>query len=227
MKQLTTRAVVPQQVAIMPIPEQVLFPGFPQPFPVFEGRYMAMLADLVKVRPEERWVAVPQMRSAYGNHYRGRPAFHAITTIGRVVGARQMGEGHAEMTVMGVTRVQLVEVQSQHPYRMASCEVVSDIEQPPERVRTEVERLIQASVDLMTTLGPLAEGLEGLLRDREDPQALVYRLASVLIHEPERRRALLEDLSLPRRVDTILDAMTDLMSMAAMASIARNGEVAA
>jgi len=210
-----TTLELPSEVPIVPVPEHVLLPGFPQPYPVFESRYMAMLGDLAKLRTEDRWVAVPRMVSRYGAHYRGKPEFYATATIGRVVQARRTGDGHAEMTIMGEARVHLDEVPSDRPYRKASARLIPDAPCSPAEERLQLDRLLQASVDLMNVLGPLAQGLDALLKDRTEPGRLLYRVASVLIHDPDRRMPLLEELKLSTRVDVVLDAMTDLMTMAA------------
>ena len=77
---------IPQEVPLFPVPEHVLLPGFPQPYPIFESRYMVMLGDLAKLRIKDRWIAVPRMVASYGSHYRGRPQCHSLAVLGQVVG---------------------------------------------------------------------------------------------------------------------------------------------
>ena len=219
--------IIPQDIPLFPVPEHVLLPGFPQPYPVFESRYMVLLGELGRLRAKDRWIAVPRMVARHGSHYRGRPEFHPVATLGRVVGVRHIREQHVEMTVMGCARVRLEEVKSDKPYRKSRCELIPDLPCPDEEIQRQVERLLQASVDLMNVLGPLAKGLEGLLEKRSEPRMLLYRLATVLLSDPDRRQALLEELSFHKRVDVVLDAMTDLMTTAVVSPLPKKDLAAA
>ena len=116
---------------------------------------------------------------------------------------------------MGHSRVHLDEVRSARPYRKAAVSLIADVGSTPDQDRAQLGRVIQASVDLMTVLGPMAQGLDALLKDKAEPGRLLYRLATVLIHDPDRRFSLLVERSFEVRVDIVLDAMTDLMTMAA------------
>lgn len=50
---------LPDLLPLFPLPGHVLLPGLAVPFRIFEPRYRALVRDLLAVRAERRWLAVP------------------------------------------------------------------------------------------------------------------------------------------------------------------------
>ncbi len=99
----------------------VLFPGVPLPLRVFEDRYLRMLRDRVANDPVFG-IALIEPGSGMG----GQPTFHQVGTTARLVSLNVMGDGVADIVVVGGRRIVLSEGDWARGYAIADADELPD-----------------------------------------------------------------------------------------------------
>ena len=195
-------APAPDLLPLFPLPDQVLLPGVPAPFRIFEPRYLALIADLKQLPEDERWLAVPRLARGWENNYEGNPAFHPVVAPARLVHVRDLAQGQYLIVVQGEGRVVLSEETSHLPYRIARSEPLPDepAEMPAAALAGAVDHLITRVRLLARRNGAAAEQIDQLAAAIGPGPELIERLAAVLITDPDVRQSYLECLTLDGRV---------------------------
>lgn len=187
-------ATSPDLLPLFPLPDQVLLPGMPTPFRVFEPRYRALVADLQALAEDERWLAIPRLAPGWQSDYEGAPAFCPVVAPARVVHIRDLPLGHYLIVVQGEGRAVLSEQPSQRPYRLARSTPLPD--EPAEMGEEELAGAIGGLIARVRLLarrnGAAAEQIDQLVAGLGPGPALIERLAAVLISEPDVRQSYLE-----------------------------------
>lgn len=203
---------VPELIRLFPLPGHVLLPSVPAPYRVFEPRYVTLVDDLLALKDDERWIAIPELVSG-ADAAQHAPAFHPVATAGTVSDVRPLDNGQYFIVVHGRLRVTLSEVESDHPYRLAHARVWPDSsEADPTRVRERLATIRQLALGLIRNVGPAAKPL-GELVAVEDPDDLVWRLGSAVLPGPDSKRSLLRARSLERRLDIVEDALAGALAL--------------
>lgn len=187
-------ATPPDLLPLFPLPDHVLLPGVPAPFRIFEPRYRALVADLKQLPEDERWLAIPRLARGWEGDYDGAPAFCPVVAPARVVHVRDLPQDQFLIVVQGEGRVALSEEASQRTYRLARAVALPD--EPAEMTATDlvsaVDHLIVRVRLLAKRTGAAAEQIDQLVAGIGPSQALIDRLAAVLISEPDVRQSYLE-----------------------------------
>ena len=177
-------------VPVFPLPNAVLFPHTRLPLHVFEPRYRAMVRDATA---GEGLIAVALLCPGFEEDYEGSPAYHPVGTVGRVEELERLPDGRFNLTLVGMERVELQEIPSEKPYRIARAT------RRPERVVDEsAPGLLEAKLDLMASQGYLLRELAeasvpGIILDERLPfETAVNGACANLPVEPHLRQELLE-----------------------------------
>ena len=114
-------------IPIFPLPQVVLFPEAVLPLHVFEPRYRAMLQVCLASHGA---LAVAQLVGGEDEH--GRPRIASIAGGGVVVEHQALGDGRANIVVLGRARLKLDELDpdGSRPYRVARATVLEDLPVP-------------------------------------------------------------------------------------------------
>ncbi len=183
---------VPELLPLFPLPDQVLLPGLPARFRIFEPRYRALAGDLLKSADGERWLAIPRLKPGWEGSYEGSPAIQPIAAaaLARRIEPQDNGEYH--ILVEGIVPCELAEVPSPDAYRLARARVLDDLPEP----RESLDSGMQVLLDQLASLGDRIElrppELAHLLAASTGHAQLVYRLGALLLSVPDERQELLE-----------------------------------
>ena len=109
---------LPDEVAVMPLPNAILFPRVLLPLYIFEPRYRKMLTDSLA---GERMFAVALMRDAGAGHQKARQPYN-IAGVGLIRTCVGRPDGTSNLVLEGVTRVRVCEYVRTRPYRVARIE---------------------------------------------------------------------------------------------------------
>lgn len=205
----------PDEIPLFPLPDHVLLPGVPVPYRVFEPRYTRLVQDLLERPPAKRWLAVPRLAGDWESDYGGQPGFHPIAVAARLARWRPDNDGEFVIAVEGVTRCILEEVVSAHPYRMARARAFPDRDAgagPTAQLRERLAEIDQGLLTLCGLLPSVVESVDAFMRDRTNPSLRLYRLAALLVPEPDDRQRLLELPEFAGRADYFFDRLTDLLA---------------
>ncbi|MCU0254135.1 MAG: LON peptidase substrate-binding domain-containing protein [Acidobacteria bacterium] len=208
---------LPERVPLFPLPDHVFLPGVPVPYRIFEPRYRALVRDLLKSPPPERWLAIPRLSPGWRvEEYDGAPAFDPIATIGQVIHCAPLPGGEFHIVVQGITRVSLEELPSAAAYRIARPEPYED---EPEDAATRATRATVADAVAQSTrmlaqmIGPPADELARLAGERGDEERWIFNLGSVLLSDADERHRFLASRSAAQRLDLLLGQLATLLHL--------------
>lgn len=106
---------LPEQIAVMPLPNAILFPRVLLPLYIFEPRYKKMLADCLAA---DRMFAVALLRKGWEKQG-PNPAPYPVATVGVIRTCVGRADGTSNLILEGVARVRLCQYVKQRPYRVA------------------------------------------------------------------------------------------------------------
>ena len=205
-------------VPLFPLPGVALFPGCVMPLRVFEPRYLKMLEDAMAA---ERLIGMAHLKDPAdlppGTLITTLPPIHDVMGVGTVVAHEPQDDGTINIAVLGQARVRLVEELPHQPYRIARVEKLGDqIPRTPELRRhldSSRDEMLLAAWSLIgrTLEGDAAKQLESVLRDNPEPGAASDLLASVYVHHPGLKQALLENVDVLKRTHLITSVLGKLL----------------
>lgn len=180
-------------VPLFPLPQTTLFPRVKLPFYVFEPRYRAMLAAALD---GDGLIAVPMLRGDGRTTLEGRPAFHDVFGVGRVLDYETHDDGTSHIELLGVGRARAVEETPTSPYRSARLAVLADVDPSPADARS-LRGDLQAAFGRLERLGMSPEAKKSLdelfARSGDDCAFLVNVMTTVVVGNPAVRQSLLEE----------------------------------
>lgn len=187
---------LPDEVAVMTLPNVTLFPQALLPLRIFEPRYRAMLRDALDTHRlfAVAGLDVKRMASAFEPPYR-------IATLGIVRASQEQEDGTSNLLLQGITRVEFIDIVSETPYRRVRIRALpsdpgaSDAENARQRAR--LSRLISTRFRLS---GDGSTELTKFLRSIDDPEVFTDLTAFNLCEDARLKQRLLETLSVRDRL---------------------------
>ena len=134
-------------VPLFPLPETVFFPRTVLLLHIFEPRYREMLSHALD---GDQLLAPVLLRPGYESDYEGRPSVHAVTSMGKVARAVRFPDGRANIALVGLTRVRIVEeLPPDQSFRLARVEVIAEdetasLEASRPALAGEIDELVKA-----------------------------------------------------------------------------------
>ncbi|GAB5558580.1 MAG: LON peptidase substrate-binding domain-containing protein [Synoicihabitans sp.] len=197
-----TEIVVPDEIAVMTLPNVAFFPQALMPLHIFEPRYRQMLSSVLS---SHRIFAVAGLHpDSDPSEERGQ----RIATAGIVRACNQNDDGTSNLLLQGLTRVKCEAVVQEEPYRVIRIKTLSsetsDDEESRRRLRTRIQRLLT----LRRQLGaPSPEGFTQFLKSVEDSDAFIDLAAFTLCENPALKQRLLETLNVEERLRIYGDSL--------------------
>lgn len=190
----TTRPFeLPRKMPVMVLDHVCLLPGGVRPLFIFEERYRQMLDHAL--RTDRMFGIVEQRRDG-----RFRPVFCACLVAASVLAA----DGTSRLILHGVQRVRITGWAQETPFRIAEIEPVVTQHGTGE----EAARLAAEVLDLLehAQMPEAPENLQMLkkLLTNKSPEQVCDLVASVVVKRFVVQRSILEEVSLPRRFDTLI-----------------------
>jgi Lon protease-like protein len=197
-------ADLPETIPIFPLPGALLLPRARLPLNIFEPRYLAMLDDTLKTT--HRLVGMIQPVVVAEGSSEGR--LHHIGCAGRVTALQETEDGRYLITLSGVCRFRIAEVQEGFtPYLRARAEWASF-----ERDLGRAEKDPGFDRDAFLTVlarffdsAQLSSDWDSL--KEADVELLVSSLSILCPFDPEEKQALLEAPTLTERRETLVTLM--------------------
>jgi Lon protease-like protein len=109
---------------LFPLPNLVLYPHVMQPLHIFEERYREMLEDALA---GDRLITMALLEPGWEADYDSRPPIAPYGCLGKVVAHHRLDDGHYNVLLLGVERVQITEeLDPLRSFRQAKVEIVED-----------------------------------------------------------------------------------------------------
>jgi Lon protease-like protein len=147
-------------VPMFPLPDFFLFPGAVAPLHIFEPRYRRMINDLLD--SAGRLVLVAYRPD--GPRTEAGPEVMDVGGLGEIVHHETLADGRFLIWVLGLGRVEVSEVPSDRPYRLADARLVAD--EQPDAAGTADATVAELTPRLMRAIeerAPRGQKLEGEL----------------------------------------------------------------
>lgn len=194
--------MVPDEIAVMTLPEVAFFPQALMPLHIFEPRYRQMLKTVLS---SHRIFAIAGMRTDADP---SEEQAQRIATAGIVRACNLNSDGTSNLLLQGLTRVEIVGTVSDTPYRTIRIKTLSSVpgatESENSKLRHRVERLIALKSQLG---GIMPKGFAQFLKTIEDPDAFVDLAAFTLCESAFLKQRLLETLDVKERLEIFGQAL--------------------
>ena len=188
--------MVPDEIAVMTLPEVTFFPQALMPLHIFETRYRQMLKTVLATH---RIFAVAGLRPDADPSE--EPA-QRIATAGIVRACNLNHDGTSNLLIQGLTRVEILGTVSEIPYRTIRVKTLASIAgataSENSKLRHRVERLIALKRQLG---GVMPQGFTQFLKTVNDPEAFIDLAVFTLCDNPDLKQRLLETLDVKKRLE--------------------------
>jgi len=157
-------ATLPPQIApLFPLPKVFLYPNVVMPLHIFEPRYRQMIEDLLDRRG---WLVISPIRAGHETDAAGNPPVYPVGGLGEIVKHQRQPDGRFLISLAGLGRVHIQEVESDRLYRKVRFEPMQEVlpaGEDDERLRDELRKAIVERSDAFSDLpqelpiGPLID----------------------------------------------------------------------
>ncbi|MGB0035643.1 MAG: endopeptidase La [Candidatus Acidiferrales bacterium] len=196
----------PQEVAVLPVRDTVLFPGAVMPLPVGRESSLALLNSL---EGDEKLLGVvaqldPRVENPTGTD------LHNVGTLAKVHKMVRMPNGNIVAFLEGLHRIRVVEVLGLKPFLRARIEEQLDLENQRDAELTALERNVQELFrDVVARSPQLSDDLQHEVMGIDSPGRLADFVASTLPSlNTMVRQELLETFSVRRRLETLINELS-------------------
>jgi len=200
---------LPVTIPLFPLSGALLLPRARLPLNIFEPRYLAMLEDVLK--SSHRLIGMVQPLEAPSDN--GSPRLHRVGCAGRVVAFSETKDGRYRITLGGVSRFRLSELQQGFtPYMRGDADWsgfhrdLGDEEKDPTLERPEFFDLL-GRFFRATGLNSDWSSLE-----TTDNEMLINSLSMLCPFDVEDKQALLEAPTLVQRRETLVSLINFAMA---------------
>jgi ATP-dependent Lon protease len=128
-------------VPLFPLSKVFLYPGVIMPLHIFEPRYRQMVDDLLD---RQGWLVISSIVDGHEQDAEGTPPVYGVAGLGEIVRHTSLPDGRYLVTLAGLARVRIEEVESEHAYRQVRFEPLREVPPPEEEAEALSERLRQA-----------------------------------------------------------------------------------
>jgi Lon protease-like protein len=197
--------ILPDQVAIMPLPGAVLFPHALLPLYIFEPRYRHMLDHALH---HHRMFCVTLIKPSCVEWHEPEDFFH-LATVGLIRACVGCGDGTSNLILQGLQRVRFASFEQQTPFPIAKIDVVES--RGVQTVETEAlgEKVLELYTKLKRDGRRLPAKVDRYLSQLNDLEMLADLVASTFINDPLRRQGVLEEIVLNQRLRLIIQYVRD------------------
>ena len=198
--------VVPEELAILPVRDTVLFPGAVMPLPVGRESSLALLDSLEG--PEKLLGVVaqldPRVELPTGTD------LHGVGTLAKVHKMVRMPNGNVVAFLEGLGRLRVLEVIGLKPFLRARVENQPDLEDQSDAELTALERNVQELFREVVARSPqLSDDLQTEAASMDSPARLADFVASTLPSlNTMVRQELLETFSVRKRLEILINELS-------------------
>ncbi len=200
------------RLKVLPLAGIVLFPGTPAPLQPSEPRQRALITDALA---GDRVLAVATPLS---DEDAEDAPLHPIAAVGVIEHDQPLPDGSHPVLFRAVARVRLVaELGDGARYRQFTAELLRDLVEPGDAVALAARRsALEATLFQLSTVLPAGSKARWLAVNAAriaSPGALADVVAAAVLSHPLRRRAVLDELDVARRLDLVTGEIASFVHM--------------
>jgi len=192
---------LPKQIAVMPLPNAILFPRVLLPLYIFEPRYKQMLADCLN---GERMFAVALLRKGWEKEGHN-PTPHPIAGIGVIRTCVARPDGSANVILEGVARVRIIEYVKLRPYRVARVEPLKGSDDTAGTTGEPLLKMVTQLAKARARMGAkLPKSVLTALRSVKNTEYLSDLVSYTVLDDYYDKQAMLETLDADERLEKLV-----------------------
>jgi len=195
---------LPDTIPIFPLDDAMLFPDMAVPLRIFEPRYRAMVADVLK---GNRIIGMVQLRPGYEADYERSPSIFPFGVAGVITDIEMQPNGEYTLVLQAFAKFRVTREEAHQPYRLAHVTAISETVPDRDRAALHAQRERLAAI-LSTAGGQL--GFRKIPDGISDEQYVNGVSQFVLIDSLDRQRLLEQDNALSR-VGVLLELIDRLL----------------
>jgi ATP-dependent Lon protease len=181
----------------------VLFPQAMMPLRIFEERYKTMLTDRLN---EDRIFAIVGERENVTEEEEHLELPFGVATAGLIRVSKENPDGTSFVLLQGLSRVRIVSIPQEIPYRILEVEPVETIiDESAVGLRSKLTAQLERNQELG---GEVNKEMIDFLTPLDDDTAFVDLAAYSLCKHTLRKQAMLEVQNLGKRAKMLLDDLT-------------------
>lgn len=192
--------ILPDQIAVMPLPNAILFPRVLLPLYIFEPRYRKMLADVLD---GERMFAVALLRE--GDDLPHKPQPYNVAGVGLIRTCVGRSDGTSNLILEGVTRVRVCEYVRVRPYRVARIEPLESSGVAAVATREPLVSAVSKLAKMRARMGAeLPKSILNSMLSVENPDQLSDLVSYTLLENFYDKQRMLETLDVGERLHKLV-----------------------
>lgn len=194
---------IPNRIPAMTLRGIVLFPQAMMPLRIFEERYKTMLTDRLN---EDRIFAIVGERENVTEEEEHLELPFGVATAGLIRVSKENPDGTSFVLLQGLSRVRIVSIPQEIPYRILEVEPVETIiDESAVGLRSKLTAQLERNQELG---GEVNKEMIDFLTPLDDDTAFVDLAAYSLCKHTLRKQAMLEVQNLGKRAKMLLDDLT-------------------
>ena len=194
---------IPNRIPAMTLRGVVLFPQAMMPLRIFEERYKTMLNDRLN---EDRIFAIVGERENVTEEEEHLELPFGVATAGLIRVSKENPDGTSFVLLQGLSRVRIVSIPQEIPYRILEVEPVETIiDESAVGLRSKLTAQLERNQELG---GEVNKEMIDFLTPLDDDTAFVDLAAYSLCKHTLRKQAMLEVQNLGKRANMLLDDLT-------------------
>jgi Lon protease-like protein len=132
------QSALPETIPIFPLEDVVLFPGMSVPLHIFEPRYRAMVADVLK---GNKMIGMVELRPGYEADYERSPSIFPVGCAGVITNVEALPNGEYDIVLEAVTKFRVTREEASRPYRIAHVTAIPEVLADKDKAALHAERL--------------------------------------------------------------------------------------
>jgi ATP-dependent Lon protease len=197
---------IPQELAILPVRDTVLFPGAVMPLPIGRESSLALLESL---QGPEKLLGVVAQLDPRVEEPTGAD-IHAVGTVAKVHKMVRMPNGNVVAFLEGLDRIRVLEVVGLKPFLRAGVELQADLEDQRDAELTALQRNVQETFREVVARSPqLSDDLQAAVMHIDQPGRLADFIAANLPSlNTMVRQELLETFNVRKRLELLINELS-------------------
>lgn len=196
--------VVPEQIALLPLRNTVLFPGVVLPITVGRDKSIKAVNDAYK--SDKLIGVIAQKDSSVEDPEKND--LEKVGTIAKIIKVIKMPDGGTTVIIQGKARFYLNEVVSEDPYFIAKITSLNDEEAPKDG---DFDAYVANIKEMATEIIQLSPNIPSeaaiILRNIENPSFLIHFVSGNLNTEIKEKQKLLELNNIRQRADLLMQLL--------------------
>ncbi len=202
---------VPESLSILPLRNNVLFPGVVIPITVGRDKSIKLVNDAYD---NGRVIGVVSQKSGEVENP-GAEHLHRVGTVARIIKKLKMPDGSVTVIIQGKRRMKLNEILTDEPYFKASISALEE-ELPSEndaQFPALISSIKELSLKIINESPNIPSEAQVAIKNIESASFLINFISSNMSRPVADKQELLEMLNLQKRAEKVLRFLTDELQM--------------